>query len=80
MKKKWNRIFQRAAPAVLTGIRRVWHTFGVYLDDLLLVGGGLCFIRAARELLGRPAALIVAGACMVAYAVVIARARRGGGR
>ncbi|MEA4933377.1 MAG: DnaB-like helicase C-terminal domain-containing protein [Lawsonibacter sp.] len=51
-----------------------------HLDDLLLVGGLLCFTRAARELLGRPAALIVAGACMVAYAVVIARARRVGGR
>lgn len=80
MKKKWNRIFERAAPAVLAGVRWVLHVVGLYLDDLLLVGGGLCFIRAARELFGRPAALLVAGACMVAYAVVIARSRRGGGR
>ena len=52
----------------------------LYLDDLLLLAGGACFARAAWELGGRPAALLVAGGCLVAYAVVIARARRGGGR
>ena len=46
----------------------------LYLDDLLLLAGG------AWELGGRPAALLVAGGCLVAYAVVIAKARRGGRR
>ena len=49
-------------------------------DDLLLLAGGACFVRAAWELGGRPAALLVAGGCLVAYAVVIAKARRGGRR
>lgn len=52
----------------------------LYADDLLMVAGGVCFTAAAAELAGRPAALIVGGACLVAYAVVIARARRGGRR
>ena len=52
----------------------------MYLDDLLLLAGGACFVRAAWELGGRPAALLVAGGCLVAYAVVIAKARRGGRR
>ena len=47
----------------------------LYLDDLLLLAGGACFVRAAWELGGRSA-----GGCLVAYAVVIARARRGGRR
>ena len=46
----------------------------------LYLAGSACFVRAAGELGGRPAALLVAGGCLVAYAVVIARARRGGGR
>lgn len=52
----------------------------LYLDDLLLAAGGCCFIRAAREGLGRPAAFAVAGICLCSFALVIARARRGGGR
>lgn len=51
-----------------------------YLDDLLLLAGCGCFVRAAWEAWGRPAALAVAGTCLVAYALVIARARGGGGR
>ena len=67
MKKAWSK-FLRAAG----------RTAALYLDDLLLLGGGCCFDRAAGELGGRPAALVVAGVCLVAYAVVIARARNGG--
>ena len=52
----------------------------LYLHDPLLLAGGACFVRAAWELGGRPAALLVAGGCLVAYAVVIAKARRGGRR
>ena len=58
-----------------------WKAAGRRLAlDLLLLAGGACFVRAAWELGGRPAALLVAGGCLVAYAVVIAKARRGGRR
>ena len=56
-----------------------WIRLG-FSDELLLLAGGACFVRAAWELGGRPAALLVAGGCLVAYAVVIAKARRGGRR
>lgn len=52
----------------------------LYLDDLLLIGGGCCFVTAAWECAGRPAGLAVAGACLCIGALVIARSRRGGSR
>ena len=61
-------------------LRRLGRGLALYLDDLLMLAGGGCFVRAAWELGGRPAALLVAGGCLVAYAVVIAKARRGGRR
>ena len=61
-------------------LRRVGHGLALYLDDLLLLAGCGCFVRSAWEAWGRPAALAVAGTCLVAYALVIARARGGGGR
>ena len=51
-----------------------------YIDDLLLLGGGVCFVAAAQMQFGVAAALAVAGCCLTAYAVVIARAKRGGER
>lgn len=51
----------------------------LYLDDLLLLAAGICFTAAGWEIAGRPGALISAGACLTVYALVIARARRGGG-
>lgn len=51
----------------------------LYLDDLLLIGGGCCFVAAAWEYAGRPAGLAVAGAWMCIWALVIARSRKGGG-
>ena len=50
-----------------------------YIDDLLLICGGVCFVLAARLQFGVAAALAAAGCCLTAYAVVIARAKRGGG-
>lgn len=61
-------------------LKAAGRRLALYLDDLLLLAGGACFVRAAWELGGRSAALLVAGGCLVAYAVVIARARRGGRR
>lgn len=59
---------------------RAVRTLGLYLDDLLLLAGGVCFVRAALDLGGKPAALVTAGICLTAYAVVVARSRGGGGR
>lgn len=61
-------------------MKKLGETLTLYLDDLLLLAGCGCFVRAAWEAWGRPAALAVAGTCLVAYALVIARARGGGGR
>lgn len=61
-------------------LKAAGRRLALYLDDLLLLAGGACFVQSAWELGGRPAALLVAGGCLVAYAVVIARARRGGRR
>lgn len=76
MRERW----RRAASAVGRGLRAAGRGLALYLDDLLLLAGGGCFVRAAWETWGRPAALAVAGTCLVAYALVIARARGGGNR
>ena len=67
MRERWKRA------AAVAGRGLAW-----YLDDLLLLAGGGCFVRAAWEAWGQPAALAVAGVCLVAYAPVIARSRGGG--
>ncbi len=59
---------------------RAVRALGLYLDDLLLLVGGGCFVRAALDLGGRPAALVTAGVCLTAYAVVVAKSRGGGRR
>ena len=61
-------------------LKAAGRRLALYLDDLLLLAGCGCFVRAAWEGWGRPAALAVAGTCLGAYALVIARARGGGGR
>lgn len=50
----------------------------LYLDDLLFVAAGVCFTAAAGLAFGRSAALAVAGVCLLAYGIVVARARNGG--
>lgn len=61
-------------------LKQLGKALGLYLDDLLLLVGGGCFVRAALDLGGRPAALVTAGVCLTAYAVVVARSRGGGRR
>ena len=61
-------------------LKKLGETLALYLDDLLLLAGGGCFVRAAWEAWGRPAALAVVGVCLVAYALLIARSRGGGRR
>lgn len=60
-------------------VKAVVRALGLYLDDLLMLAGGICFVRAAGQRWGETGALAVAGICLVAYALVIARSRRGGG-
>ena len=64
---------------IRTVLARVLQVLVLYLDDLLLIGGGCCFVRAAWEAFGRPAGLAVAGICLCCFALVIARSRKGGG-
>lgn len=70
MNEKKKTIWSRAAP-----LRRM---LVLYLEDLLLLASGVCFVAAAAEQMGRPAALATAGAWLAIYAVVIAKAKRGG--
>lgn len=60
-------------------VKKIGRGLALYLDDLLLLAAGACFVLAALENWGRPAALMVAGVCLVTYAIVVARARGGGG-
>ncbi len=76
MNEKSNQLLAWAAK----GLRTAGRTLGLYLDDLLLLAGGVCFVRAAIDLGGRPAALVTAGICLTVYAVVVARSRGGGQR
>lgn len=80
MKKKLKHIWSRAAPVIRKFSRRFWSLIVIYLDDLLFLTAGVCFVRAAGKQWGETAALAVAGVCFLAYAVVIAMSRRGGGR
>lgn len=57
-------------------MKRFLQIISLYMDDLLLLGGGACFVRAAYLCQGDAAAYAVTGACLTAYALVIARSRR----
>lgn len=52
------------------------RVLSLYLDDLLTVAGVCCLTAAAGLHWGAPAALAAAGCGMIAYAAVIARARK----
>ena len=63
------------------GLRpRFLALLGLYLDDLLMVAAGVCFTTSAGMAFGCPAALAVAGACLLAYGIVVARSKGGGDR
>ena len=65
-RKERNRAMGKRAAAVL----------GVYLDDILAVCGGVCFVAAAAVAFGCAAALATAGVCLTACSVTVARAAR----
>ena len=72
MKKRIRTFWTRARPLlpVLAG----W--LGLYLDDLLMVSGGVCFVSAAALRWGAAAGLATAGGCLVLFSVLVARAGR----
>lgn len=57
----------------------ILHWIGLYLDDILVVAGGGCIVCAINELAGRAWAVLTTGVWLTAYAVVVARAKRGDG-
>ena len=59
-------------------LRAAGKLLGLYLDDLLLLAAGVCFVRTALYVGGRPPALATEGICLTAYAAVVARSRGGG--
>ena len=69
----------RPAERVMEVLRRLLPWLGLYLDDLLFVSAGVCFTASAATAFGLSAALAVAGACLLGYGVLVARAGRGGG-
>lgn len=58
--------------------RALGRLVGVYLDDLLLCCGGVCFTAGAYLRWGTATALLVLGLCLIAYAVIVARGGMGG--
>lgn len=51
---------------------------GLYLDDLLIVAAGICFVSASAIAFGLAPALAVAGLCLLGYSFVVARSRERG--
>ena len=56
--------------------RRALSFLGLYLDDLLMVSGGVCVVSAAALRWGAAAGLATAGGCLVLFSVLVARAGR----
>lgn len=56
--------------------RKVLSFLGLYLDDLLMVSGGVCFVAAAVLRWGAAAGLATAGGCLVLFSILAARAGR----
>lgn len=80
MKKRLGAFWSRAAPIVKQFFRVFVHSLGAYLEDLLALVAGGCFVSAAYELLGGSWSKAVAGGYLLACAIVVARAKGGGGR
>lgn len=65
---------------VVRKLRGAGRVLCLYMDDLLFWAGGICFVRAALDMGGRPAALVMLGVWLTVYAVIVARSRGGGRR
>lgn len=70
-------LWKRRSPEKRAERRRKALSFlSLYLDDLLLVSGGVCFVAAAALRWGAAAGLATAGGCLVLFSVLAARAGR----
>ena len=56
--------------------RKVLALLSLYLDDLLMVCGCVCFIASAALRWGAAAGLATAGGCLILLSVLVARAGR----
>lgn len=56
--------------------RKALSFLGLYLDDLLMVSGGVCFAASAALRWGAAAGLATAGGCLILLSVLVARAGR----
>ena len=56
--------------------RRALSFLGLYLDDLLMGSGRVCFVSAAALRWGAAAGLATTGGCLVLFSVLVARAGR----
>ncbi len=79
MKERLRAFWKRASPRAKGLLQTLARVLAMYLDDLLMVASGVCFVSAASGLFGAEVAKVVAGVCLLVYAVVVARAKRGGG-
>lgn len=59
-----------------TLLARAVQLLGLYLEDLLLVAGGICLTAAAALRWGVSAGLAVAGVCLIVLSVLVARSGR----
>ena len=57
-------------------MRTVLQVLALYIDDMLLLAGSACLVRAAQIHWGEAAAYAAAGGCLAAYAVLIAWSRK----
>ena len=74
MREKLKRLAGRGWAAVSRAMALLVKTAATYFDDLLLIAGGACLTAASAQAFGRAAAFAVCGVCLIAYAVIIARA------
>lgn len=70
-------LWKRKSPERRAELRRkALALLGLYLDDLLMVSGGICFVAAAALRWGAAAGLATAGGCLVLFSILAARAGR----
>lgn len=60
-------------------MRQKMKRLGPYLDDILLVAGGVCFTAAGGVFAGTALAFAVAGVWLTMMAILVARGKDGGG-
>lgn len=72
MAKQLSRRAGRVTPAV------VLKVISTYLDDLLALASGICFVASAYELAGAGWAKATAGVCLLFFSIMVARAKEDG--